>query len=343
MRFSLVTTTINVPSVLGLYRELRDDVSIVVVGDDRTPDDEVRRLLRPLGNAVYYSRREQELLGYQCSPLIGWNCIMRRNVAILEAMKLKPDVIITIDDDNIPVGRSYFDHFESTFAEKFSGLAAGSADGWFNIGQLLVPSVYHRGFPYELRGAPREIRMHPATDAQIGVSAGLWAGDPDIDAMDRIVSGPRVHNWSPLIQHGLIVSKDCYSPFNSQNTAFRSELAALMMVWIGVGRYDDIWASYAAQRVLRETPYHVHFGQPMVWQQRNPQSHWKNLRDEMHGMENTSAFTRALDEIDVGNGGPLQMLRRIFEGLNGRSFIPSLTVEAGLRWCDDVESVLCAA
>jgi hypothetical protein len=54
-----------------------------------------------------------------------------------------------------------------------------------------------------------------------------------------------------------------------------------MLVLVGVGRYDDIWGSYIAQRVMAETGHRVHYGKPFVWQERNPQSIWTNLRDEI--------------------------------------------------------------
>ncbi len=45
---------------------------------------------------------------FYCSEPMGWNKIMRRNIALLCAIGSKPDYILTIDDDNIP-SDDYFD------------------------------------------------------------------------------------------------------------------------------------------------------------------------------------------------------------------------------------------
>ena len=89
----------------------------------------------------------------------------------------------------------------------------------------------------------RDINMRPATNAKIGVVAGLWAGDPDIDAMTRIAIRPAAYSWARLVDEGIAVSPAAYAPYNTQNTAFHAELIPLMYVWVGVGRYDDIWSS----------------------------------------------------------------------------------------------------
>jgi DNA-directed RNA polymerase delta subunit len=66
MKIVLITTTIHVPHVLRLYRKLNQDVHFIVVGDKKTPHEEVRSFVHELGNAAYYSESEQETLGYKC-------------------------------------------------------------------------------------------------------------------------------------------------------------------------------------------------------------------------------------------------------------------------------------
>ena len=103
MKLALITTTIYVPHALLRYRELNKEVMFFIAGDRKTPHQEVRRLVSTLGNAVYYSDTEQEKLGYRSSQVIGWNQVQRRNIALLEALKYGADIIITVDDDNVPL------------------------------------------------------------------------------------------------------------------------------------------------------------------------------------------------------------------------------------------------
>jgi len=340
MKIALITTTIYKPEVLSTYRKADHDIMFFVSGDRKTPHDDVRVLVKELGNAVYYSDTDQEKLGYECSEIIGWNKIMRRNISLLEAIKWGADIIITIDDDNIPLDQNYFNEFRSILSNPYNGPVANSKTGWFNIGDYLDPPVYHRGFPYEFRHRDLKVCLSPKNDLNIGVAEGLWFGDPDIDAMERLTNRTLVYQMSGIIDSGLVVSNSCFTPFNSQNTAYVSELAPLMMVWVGVGRYDDIWASYTAQRIMMETDYHIHFGKPFVWQERNPHNLWKNLKDEIFGMEFTSIFCQDLLSSNLGTGSILDKLNRLYEHLSTKTYLPPVVCELGFAWCRDVERIL---
>ncbi|MCX7908194.1 MAG: hypothetical protein N2560_01570 [Ignavibacteria bacterium] len=340
MKIVLITTTIYVPEVLRLYRKLDPDVKIIIAGDRKTPHDALYRFVKEIDNAVYLSDTDQEKLGYECSEIIGWNKIMRRNIALLEAIKEKPDIIITIDDDNIPLEDDYFKNFESTFSNPFSGLLVTIPSKWFNIGEFLEPPVYHRGFPYEQRNFTKNFQFKPVVDKNVAISAGLWLGDPDINAMDRIVNRPIVVKISEVLSKGIIVDNQIFTPFNTQNTACKYEFASLLMVLVGVGRYDDIWASYIAERILMETDYYVHFGKPWVWQERNPQSLWKNLRDELFGMEYTIQFCNDLLEANLGEGSVLDKLNRLYEHLKTKSYLPEVVYQLGKAWCKDIEKIM---
>src|SRR5215467_2560769 len=87
MRIALITTTIYVPTVLEHYRRLDSGVAMFVAGDRQTPHVAARSFIESLGNATYYSDADQEKLGYKSSAVIGWNKIMRRNIALLEALR----------------------------------------------------------------------------------------------------------------------------------------------------------------------------------------------------------------------------------------------------------------
>ena len=150
MKTALITTTVNVPEILRTYRKFDPDVTFFVAGDKKTPHKKCGRLADEIGNMMYYNVEDQKRLGYECSELIGWNTIRRRNIALLEALKFGAEIVITIDDDNYPLYSTYFKDFERILTTKFDGLMAISRSGWFNTGEYVIPKVYHRGFPYKL-------------------------------------------------------------------------------------------------------------------------------------------------------------------------------------------------
>ncbi len=339
MRICLISTTIHVPTVLDLYRRSGPEVEMIIAGDRKSPHAEIRQYLDRIGGATYLSDSDQEKMGTRSSEIIGWNKIMRRNLALLEAIRRKPDVIVTIDDDNIPVDTNYFADVEAAFSHPFDGLAFTSAPGWFNAGELLTPRVFHRGFSYSKRQEPT-LSARPITDAKVGVLAGLWLGDPDIDAMTRIHDGPIATGASMLAERLVVAAADSYSPFNTQNTAVLGELAPLLLCCVDIGRYDDIWASYVAERVFRETGHVVAYGKPFVWQERNAQNLWNNLKDEMFGMQATDAFVSTIEAAPIEGSTVVEKLRSVYRWIGKHDEFPKIVSELGEAWCADVEDAL---
>jgi len=338
---ALITTTINTAEVLKLYRMMNPDIHFFITGDTKSPHGKLKQLVKDLGNAHYYDVEDQKKLGYKSSEVIGWNTIRRRNIALLEALRHGADKIVTLDDDNIPMSTSYFLEFDFLLSEGFDGLMASTRKGWFNIGDYFSPKIYHRGFPLEYRQIEREIQFIPVVKKKIGVAAGLWFGDPDIDAMDRITNQPMVHQISQILHGGVVVEEGIFSPFDSQNTAFVRQLAPLMMM-LEVGRYDDIWASYLTQRVMHERGFHVHYGPPFVWQERNRQNLLGNLEAEIFGMKHTPRFCEDLRQVELGKGSVIDHLQTIYGELeqHGKDYLPEAMLKQFDPWLEDLDWVM---
>lgn len=334
MRIACVTTTINVPRVLSLYTKQALGVQFFIIGDRKTPDVEVVNFLTEhVPNHAYYGIDDQYKLGYKCARLIPENCIQRRNIGFLEALKWGADVIVSIDDDNIPYAINYFDHFSYW---QFDGMSASSESAWFDVGTLLQPQAEHRGFPHTRRSPPI---FESVVDARIGVAAGVCLGDPDISAVTRIANAPIVHNVSEILQAGVVTDpKRTWTVFNSQNTAFVRDLAPAMFMFPGVGRYDDIYASLVCQRLMRYLGLFVHFGRPFVWQQRNKHDLIKDLKAEIEGMEHVLDLAARLDHMQLSPGE--HPVRTIFKNIAKLPWFPQQASEAALAWCDDCEAIL---
>lgn len=340
MKVALITTTINTPHVLKLYRQHGPDVKFFIALDKKlAPDigsygyDELISWLTPLWQSDNWS----------CSELIGWNCIQRRNLALLEAVKWGADVIVSIDDDNIPLDSDYFLNAKQLYSVGGrSGLKAESLDGWFDYGKLLHPPAPQRGFPITKSAQPS---FTSVVDAKVGVVAGTILGDPDISAVTRIANGPIAHGFSELLRTGFVVDPDeTWTVFNSQNTAFIRELAPAFFMLPGIGRYDDIYASLIMQRVMAERKLHVHHGKPFVWQQRNPHDLMKDLQAEMFGMLNVERFAKYLDSVVLAPGSVIAQLRQILDGLdvlpNSFGLLPTDTIAAYRAFLNDMEPML---
>ena len=353
MRTALITTTINIPHVLKLYRKLDPSVRFFVAGDEKTPIA-AYDFCQSIDNCVFYSPPMQRDLGYECSRLIGWNTIARRNIALLEALKRGADVIITIDDDNIPISIPYFAVFHELFcgfifselgAGSWSGLKVSSPTYWFDPASLQFPTdgkpVVQRGFPQHLSAAGGQAYYEPITDVRIGIAQGMILGDPDTSAVDRISRHPEVHQVSELLRAGIVTDpRDTWVPINSQNTAFIRELAPAFLMVPQFKRYDDILAGLVAQRAMREKGLYVHLGQPFVFQQRNTHDLVKDLKSELWGMERIEHFMQWLSAFPLNpSKGTTCQMRDLFHTFKDEVW------QAGVgdlvsAWCNDCEKVM---
>jgi hypothetical protein len=325
-----------------LHRKFGSEVRFFVAGDVNTPS-EVNAFCSELSNCVYLAPTDQEK--WKCSELIGWRSIQRRNIALLEALAWGAEVIVSCDNDNLPIDEDYFRYFnevldpEQKFIchQPFNGLRVSSPTGWFDVGTLLDPIAPHRGFPISVKS---EVEFTHALDAKIGVAAGICLGDPDTSAFYRIANHPTVHRVSEVLQAGIVVDLKTWTVFNSQATAIIREFAPAWAMWCGVSRYDDILASLVVQRVMRDRGYHVHFGKPFVLQQRNEHDLTKDLAGELWGMQNILDVARVLDAVILPNKSVIDDCRILFRGLALLGSFPEQTRAAAFAFLDDCEQVL---
>jgi hypothetical protein len=340
---ALFTTTIYNPVVLRQYRASDPDVLFIIVGDKKTPHDDVRALCREVGNAIYYDPRQQEALGYACSDTLGWNNIQRRNIALLEAIKSGAQIVLSVDDDNAPRSEKYFEDLRRSLEGAAGYLAnVGNGSEWFNLGAFADRFYYYRGFPFSLRG--KRLRfgslqsVTPGTE-RVGIVNGLIYGDPDINAIDRAPGRPVARADHYVDSNTYVNPRTTWTPINSQNTAYVRELAPLAFVLPGIGRYDDIWASYIAQRVMEATDYRVYFGEPSVVQERNPHNWLKDLENEIYGMQHTEAFCEDLKAVAVDDGASVLLNLEAIR-LGASRLLPRQTRDFMNAWMDDVARVL---
>jgi hypothetical protein len=334
VKVSLVLTTINVPKVLALYRKCDPAVKFIVACDRKTPKDAYEFVMSLNNTSVCMPESGHK---WKCSEAIGFDCLQRRNIGFLEALKAGADAIVTIDDDNAPIDKNYFQHYRAAFALPFDGIKASGKDGWFDPGQFLVPPVVQRGFPIHVKHRPK---FEPVIDAKVGAASGLILGDSDMDAYTRIGKAPTVGGVAMLAQVGCVVDPNTYTIFNSQNSCLLREFVPAYFMMPGIGRYDDVFAALIVQRVMRERGYHVHLGQPLVLQERNEHDLLVDLRAEVEGMAHVKHLAELLDHIPLPARSVIEDTRIIYEQLCHCDFIPTKSAEAGLLWLQDCEGVI---
>jgi len=356
VKTAVIMPSIRVPQNLLSWAQLLGEGDIIVIaGNERSPHDDIEVALlktaaqHPEVAFDYLRPSDRRCQTSWVNEFIEPNHTHRRNLALLEALHHKAEMIITVDDDNFPATYEWVSLAKHLIAVPNIRPVVSSPSGWFDPGQLCEPPTVHRGYPISQRQQPSMFNtaLSKATeDRRIGVVAGLWLGDPDIDAMERIVNDPTIH----AISSSVTLAPGTWGPFDSQSTAVCRELAPLMFMWTDVGRYDDIWCSYLMRAIMDATGWHVTYGEPLVRQERNPHNLLRDLKDEMFGYEHTEtlcAFLRDIsDELiakrdDAAVGTPWTMFKYVVDQLSwGCRFLPDRTILGLKAWVKDVDDLM---
>ena len=136
---------------------------------------------------------------------------------------------------------------------------------------------------------------------RVAVNAGLWLGDPDIDATTRLSAPVTATGYGRA--ENFFVAAGAWAPFNSQNTALDRRALPAYFLSPGVGRYDDILASFIVKRIADHLGEGICYGHPLVRQQRNPHDLFSDLEREIMGMRITDDFIAALEQATLPASG----------------------------------------
>lgn len=341
MKIGLVTTSINVPKVLSLYRafaptadDRRTEVMFFVAADLKTPPEAFDYCSEEVGECMYLTPELQRKLPYKSLKHIPWSSDSRRDLAVLEALRWGAEILISIDDDQLPMEASFFWDFVHLFAQPFNGLQLGMPKQWFNAGEFATPVTKQRGLPYDTAFYSNAT---PITNAQIGAAQGIILGVPDCDAATAITNTPMILNTSDVLKAGFVVDPAARAVFNSQTTAFRRELApAFAQMYPAQGRNTDIFASLLMRRIMRERNLYTYFGPPASFHARQSRPLLPDLRNEMIGNERIVEFAEHLDRAPIPGKDVIEDCHILTGGFDARLF----PVEFWNAWLEDCESVL---
>jgi hypothetical protein len=319
MRYSVIITTIYLPKILEALAQnvekygRKDEVEILIIGDLKTPNgvtDYVAEFKKRGLHFEYWDVKAQTdwLQPFpEMAASIPYNSDNRRNIGYLIAYQRGRECLIALDDDNYPTEEDYIGGHEG-----IGGIqrckTVRTESGWFNVCDLLevkegIP-IYPRGYPYACRWKGDDHIEYFESDGRVVVNAGLWLGDPDVDAVTRL-SCP-IHSIA-LKEKRVMLDTSTNCPFNTQNTAFhRDVLPSYYYVVMGqvldglrIDRYGDIWSSYFSRKVIDKMDDRVTFGRPLTRHDRHPHDLLKDLGEEYSGMVLTNRLVSLLADIDL--------------------------------------------
>jgi len=322
----VVITTIHAPTPAVVAFSRMPDQHLVVVGDRKTPVDWNCPPAVYLGPAANTG---------SLAAALPWNHYSRKMLGYLHAMQLGADVIYDTDDDNVPKPDWEVPSFEGEYACTPDDL------GFVNIyASFTDQRIWPRGFPLSLiRDETRVV-----TDAALRrrpVRVGVWQqladGEPDVDALYRLVDGGDCHFRS---RAPIVLAKGTVCPFNTQSTAVRRELFPLLYLPSTVTfRFTDILRGLVAQPIMWAAGYRLGFTEATVVQDRNPHNLLADFADEvpmyLRGADVPDLVSRAIGP----DASVAENLARAYAALHEARIVEAAELPRLRAWLDELSLV----
>jgi hypothetical protein len=291
MKVVIVITTINEPTEAVKSFSRLNDVSVVVVGDLKTPKN------WHCDNVEYLDIDRQNSLFPELANKIPYNHYSRKNLGYLFADKyLKADLIVDTDDDNFPL-----DNFHIPGNIGFQTIdCIQEFNGYINIFKYFTNEfIWPRGLPLNEVHKDFPFDKIKSMEKEIGVWQSLADGDTDVDAVYRLLINKEIKFDT---NKKIAVGKNTFTSFNSQSTFFYKKYFKLMYLPSTVSfRFTDILRGYVAQKLLWVEDSSLGFISPMFYQDRNEHNYIKDLESELPMMENAHKIFEILN-MDLNRG-----------------------------------------
>ena len=96
---------------------------------------------------------------------------------------------------------------------------------------------------------------------RVVLNAGLWLGDPDIDALSRLFWPIKTIAMDSRFEPNYGLGNGTWAPFNDQNTAISREIMPIFFRPPSTGRNCDIWTSYVVVKLAEHMGDIISFGE----------------------------------------------------------------------------------
>ena len=329
MSVAIIITTINKPVVIESYlkniqKYAHTNVVIIVVGDKKTPSgvgDYCNRLSKESSIAVKYIDIDFQVSYLKSFPELGgylpYNSFARRNIGDLLAYEEGFSTVIRVDDDNFPTDDDFI-RMHSIVGQSVETDVIKSDNGWYNVCEELVDEhaipFYPRGFPYSKRWSNSAISKS-REKIRVVLNAGLWMGDPDVDAITRLCKPINAISFKRTYGNTFALAKGTWCPINTQNTSYSREIIPASFVPPNVGRYDDIWSGYLLRKITDHMGDYVTYGRPLLYQERNIHNLWHDLENELNGNVYTDHLINCFNNIKLTKTSYLECYYELAEKL----------------------------
>jgi hypothetical protein len=326
---SVVVTSISAPN--AALRELASQCkargfSFYLIGDVPSPAD------FSIDGCEFYSLARQQATGLKTAELLPTRHYARKNIGYLLAMRTRSRMLLETDDDNMPLPGFW----DARKQEQRVRVLSGS--GWTNVySYFSETNIWPRGLPLDaIQTLQPAFETLPEVESDCPIHQGLADGNPDVDAIYRLVLPLPIHFRA---DRRVAFGAGAWSPFNSQSTAwFPKAYPLLYLPSYCSFRMTDIWRSFVAQRIAWENGWSVLFTSPDVFQERNEHSLMRDFADEVPGYLNNRAIGGRLEALKL-EAGPEAMgenLIRCYEEMIRLAVVDAKEIALVKAWAQDI-------
>lgn len=288
MKKCIIITTINRPSEQIIdYINKYPEWDLIIVADSKTNNESYKDL-----NCIYLSLEKQYQIFPRLSSIIPLKSYARKNIGYAYAFINDYDIIYDTDDDNF-----------SEICEKQNPYNDKEISSNFNFVNIYKAYTDKKVWP---RGLPlRYIDTTPIisdTKYRCPVIQGLVDGDPDVDAIFRIINQNNSNIFNKFDSKNTAtyaLKPYVFCPFNTQNTYWtQKELFHLMYLPSTVSmRFTDILRGYIAEHQLWKQSFNIKFTNSTAIQTRNKHDLSKDLLHEIEMFQ----YTENIIEYIIGH------------------------------------------
>jgi hypothetical protein len=332
-----VVTTIQAPTIA--VRELAHQCAstksrLIVVGDRKSPFGFA------LPDCDYYSLTRQHETGFRTASAAPENNYCRKNLGYLLAIAAGYDVIRETDDDNRP-GGGFF-----TIPNRWVSAPHIISGQWVNVYSYFASQPaetgpqWPRGFPLtEVRTPAPPYESLTVRDVECPIQQGLVAGEPDVDAISRLLFGPRTLSFSG---RSVALGEGSWCPFNSQNTTWwRDAFPLLYLPAYCSFRTTDILRGFVALRIAWAQGWSLLFHESPVFQDRNKHDLLSDFEQEIPIYLGSSHIAGELERLDIPSGVSQipDALRLCYEALLRAGVVVPEELRALEAWLGDLADI----
>lgn len=318
----VIITTINKPTETILKHINNKDYDVIIVGDNKTPDD--YKYL----NCIYLDIISQKKLFPELSELFPYNHYCRKNLGYLYAIKKGYSIIYETDDDNIP-----YDNFDNILQYNNIQIITEQNNKWINIFKYFTNNAYiwPRGFPLSLLKNDPNYLIKNTTKIP-SIINGLVENDPDVDALFRIICNHQDGiKWEK--NKCILIDNQNVCVFNTQNTFWLNpEMFICLLIPSSVSfRYCDILRGIINNIILKKTNNYMMYSSPNVIQNRNEHNLISDFKSEYEMYINNENILDYI-ENDITNNNIKELLPIIYNNLLINNVIKQKDINILNKW-----------